>query len=384
MSGRGRRVLIAENGGALHALAAVRALGAAGWRPGVAVSGIGSRAARSKWTAQVHPVPPPELDPDAYADAIAACARSAGYEVVLAAEDIDMVALSAGRDRLPCVVPHAPHPVLLRAIDKLLLTEAAARAGLAVPATRPATAEHLEELEGPAYVKARLHWRPGLDSGHRHVLARLCANRWEAAAYAQSMAAAGREPLLQEPIEGEVMAITGVYDRDARPVGLCQTRTLRLALRRKSSCRAETVPLDDELAEGVVRLLADLGWSGVANVQFVLPPGGRPHLIDLNGRLYGSLALAWSAGVNVPDLWARIGLGEPVGELAIGRPGVRFEAFGDDVERAREERRGGLARDLADVARSALRARQWRQAVRDPMPATDALSERVMQRVRRR
>ena len=164
MSGHGRRVLIAENGGALHALAAVRALCAAGWRPGVAVSGTGSRAARSKWTAEVHPVPPPELDPDAYADAIAACARSAGYEIVLAAEDIDMVALSA----------------------------AAARAGLAVPATRPATAEHLEELDGPVYVKARLHWRPGLDGGHRHVLAKRCANRSEAAAYAQSMAAAGR------------------------------------------------------------------------------------------------------------------------------------------------------------------------------------------------
>jgi predicted ATP-grasp superfamily ATP-dependent carboligase len=133
-----------------------------------------------------------------------------------------------------------------------------------------------------------------------------------------------------------------------------------------------------------VRLLADLGWSGVANVQFVRPPGGRPRLIDLNGRLYGSLALAHAAGVNVPDLWARIGLGESVGELAIGRPGVRFEAFGDDVERAREERRGGLARDLADVAWSALRAPQWRQALRDPAPATNALSERVMRRVRRR
>jgi predicted ATP-grasp superfamily ATP-dependent carboligase len=234
------------------------------------------------------------------------------------------------------------------------------------------------------YVKARLHWRPDLDGDARHLLARRCANRREAAAYAQWMAAAGREPLLQEPIEGEVMAITGVYDRDARPVALCQTRTLRLALRRKSSCRAETVPLDDELAEGVVRLLADLGWSGVANVQFVRPPGGRPRLIDLNGRLYGSLALAYAAGVNVPDLWARIGLGESVGELAIGRPGVRFEAFGDDVERAREERRGGLARDLADVAWSALRAPQWRQALRDPAPATNALSERVMRRVRRR
>jgi predicted ATP-grasp superfamily ATP-dependent carboligase len=55
---------------------------------------------------------------------------------------------------------------------------------------------------------------------------------------------------------------------------------------------------------GVARLLADLGWSGVANVQFVRAPGGRPRLIDLNGRLYGSLALAYATGVNVPDLWA--------------------------------------------------------------------------------
>ena len=269
-------------------------------------------------------MPPPERDPNAYVDAIAACARSAGYEVVLAAEDVG--GASARRDRLPCAVPHAPHPALLRAIDKLLLTEAAARAGLAVPATRPATAEHLEELDGPVYVKARLHWRPGLTAtiatcsrggaptaGRR----RRTRGRWRRPA----------EPLLQEPIEGEAMAITGVYDRDARPVALCQTRTLRLALRRKSSCRAETVPLDDELAEGVVRLLADLGWSGVANVQFVRPPGTPAPHRPQRPALRQPRA-AYAAGVNVPDLWTRIGLGEPVGELAIGRPGVRFEAFG--------------------------------------------------------
>ena len=383
MSGHGRRVLIAENGGALHALAAVRALGAP--RAGAPASPSRVRqpaAARDR----VDRGGPPGAASRARSECV--CRRDRGLRSVRRVRGrprrrgIELVALSAGRDRLPCAVPHAPHPALLRAIDKLLLTEAAARAGLAVPATRPATAEHLEELDGPVYVKARLHWRPDLDGDDRHLLARRCASRREAAAYAQWMAAAGRAAAAGADRGRGHGDHRGVRPRRPARGVVPDARTLRLALRRSRAAVPRPCRSTTSWPRGVVRLLADLGWSGVANVQFVRPPGTPAPHRPQRPALREPRA-AYAAGVNVPDLWARIGLGESVGELAIGRPGVRFEAFEDDVERAREERRGGLARDLADVAWSALRAPQWRHALRDPAPATNALSERVMRRVRR-
>ena len=381
MSSAAGQVLIVEDGEAPHVLAAVRSLARCGWRTGLAVAGPSSRAERSRAVARVHRVPAPQDDPVAFARAVDAAVRAHGYDVVLAADDIELVALSAERDRIACAVPHAPHAAVLRAIDKLDLAEAAAAAGLRSPVTRPATPEALAAVAGPVFVKARLHWHPGVRDAGRHAEAVRCEDAAEAAEAAAAMRAAGREPVLQDPVDGELMALTTVVDQASRPLAWCQQRTLRASLRR-TSCRAETVELDRELADRATALLADLGWVGLANLQFLRPAGGEPLLIDLNGRLYGSLALAASAGVHAAALWAGVGAGAAPPAPVTGRPGARFEAFGEDLARARAERRGGLARDLADVARYAALAPQWRDAVRDPGPAAAAVAERVRRRVR--
>src|SRR5207249_2900067 len=58
-------------------------------------------------------------------------------------------------------------------------------------------------------------------------------------------------------------------------------------------------------------LLEALEWHGVAMVEFKREPDGRFCLMEVNPRLWGSLALAIDAGVNFPlGLW-RIAAGEP-------------------------------------------------------------------------
>jgi predicted ATP-grasp superfamily ATP-dependent carboligase len=58
-----------------------------------------------------------------------------------------------------------------------------------------------------------------------------------------------------------------------------------------------------ELELGVGRLLKEIGWSGVFHVQFVRDQRDKHYLIDLNLRIYGSLALAVGAGLNLPGIW---------------------------------------------------------------------------------
>ncbi len=90
------------------------------------------------------------------------------------------------------------------------------------------------------------------------------------------------------------------------------------------SCRAQTVEVDEDLAARATALLTALGWSGLAELQYLRDDDGRRWLIDLNGRFYGSMALANAAGANLADAWARSALGRPLPSLPDGRPGVRF------------------------------------------------------------
>ncbi len=374
-----RRALVVESGATPHVLTAARALDAGGWEVGVAVTG--PRADRSRAIRRHHRVPAPEQGLDAFIAALADVVEATGYDLVFGGDDIEVLALSARRDALGCIVPHGPHADVVRAIDKLELTHAATRAGLSAPATRPASDEAFGALRGPVVVKARLHWEPG-STGRRHALAALCATRAEAEREAHAMREAGAEPLLQEPVGGELMALTTVVDRDGLPVAFAQQRSPRLSLRR-TSCRAETVAVDSELAAAVTRLLADLRWFGLANLQFLRPPGGEPQLIDLNGRFYGSLALSRAAGLNLPDLWARLAVGDPVPSFAMARAGVRFQALAEDLRRARAERRGSLARDVTGCLAYAPGATHARASWRDPRPTAAVLRRLAGDRVSR-
>jgi len=60
------------------------------------------------------------------------------------------------------------------------------------------------------------------------------------------------------------------------------------------------------------RLLESLQWRGVAMVEWKCDPrSGRPLLLEINPRFWGSLALAVRAGVDFPRLYANAALGKP-------------------------------------------------------------------------
>ncbi len=372
-----RRALIFEGGSTPHVIAAARALAAGGWTVGVASSGPSSAAARSRHVRAVHRVPAPEHDLPAFVAAAAEVTRRGSYQVVFGADDVEVVALSFAREQIPAVVPYAEHHAVLRAIDKLELHRAAVAVGLGAPDTRPVTPELLAACRLPVVVKARLHWQPGVSETARHQIARLCATRAEAKQCAEAMRDAGGEPLLQDVVDGELMALTTVADRGSRPVGFVQQRGLRLSLRH-TTCRGISVPVEEDLAARASALLARLGWFGMANMQFLRSPAGAPLLIDFNGRFYGSLALASAAGMNLPAAWADLatGGGRPSG-AAQAAAGARFQSLAEDLRRARSERRGGLARDVAGALRFAPGAAHPHLAARDPGPALALLARLV-------
>jgi predicted ATP-grasp superfamily ATP-dependent carboligase len=158
-----------------------------------------------------------------------------------------------------------------------------------------------------------------------------------------------------------------VLDRAGRLLAVAQQSSSRLSLRR-TSVRARTVDIDDGLVEQVRQMLASLGWFGLANVQLLQPAGDRPQVIDLNGRFYGSLALAVRAGANLPAIWVDDALRRPATPVCRARAGVRFHAFEEDLRRARAERRGGIVRDVGRVVASVPLSAHTTLSLTDPRP----------------
>lgn len=363
------------------ALAAVRSLGRAGWRVGVATPGRRSLAGGSRYTARHHLVPVARTDPAGFVRATADAVGAQGYDVVLAGGDDELVALSTAADDLGATAPSGR--VVERALDKLSLARVVTGTGLRAPVTSDSAPSMGEP--GPFVVKPRFAW--SVSDGERsspRLPAVMCSDAESARRVGQRMREQSVDPLFQQAIEGTLFAYAAVVDSD----GVHHCRVAQRADRlwptpAGISARARTVEIDDDLARGCESVLARLGWQGIVQLQFLENSNGERYLMDLNGRLYGSLSLAVEAGANLPLAWANLLLGvRPEGVDA--RVGATYQWLYGDVRRAFVERRGGLLRDVIGCAVTATGAAHSVWNLRDLAPAAVHATQLIRQATRRR
>ena len=356
------RALIIDSGQGRGALAAARGLASAGWTVGM---GGPTRAGLPMLSCAVrhrHLIPPLNGGTRAFLLGIERAIVARRYDVVFGCSDGEIVTLSRERSRIGARVAYPRHDVTLRAIDKGELGTAAREVGIASPPVAASADEARERWgAGPTIVKERVH-------GSAHVGLGVFLDPASVDRCVQEMRAAGAVPLIQPLLEGRLMAFTSVLDEQGRMLARVQQVAERTYPRTAGlSVRAETVAVDEQLAEQVSLLLRRLGWFGLSELQFVLPGSGPPILLDLNGRFYGSLALAIAAGVNLPDIWARIATGRMPVQAGDARPGVRYQWLEGDLRAARERSRGAL-RDLAGCLRYGMGVSAGIWSMRDPLP----------------
>ena len=62
----------------------------------------------------------------------------------------------------------------------------------------------------------------------------------------------------------------------------------------------KTIPLDTyNLREYSQKLVKEIGWNGLAMIEYRIE-NGKPYIMEINGRLWGSIELGIYAGVNIP------------------------------------------------------------------------------------
>jgi predicted ATP-grasp superfamily ATP-dependent carboligase len=370
------KALIVELSTDRASLAAARALAADGWEVG---SGAWRRSltSRSRYVSAYHSVPPADDGDERFIPAVAAAVAEGGYDIVFSADDSGVLSLARNRERIGAVVPYGSTESVERALDKSDLAEAAARVGLVTPPVLTDAASVDPTL--PVVVKGRRHEPVRFDAEVFPSLA-------TAQPYIDEILAGGGEPQVQRFLEGRLDSVTAVVDRDGNVVCALQQRGSRIWPPGAGSiARTRSVTVDEELLAAIRALLADLGWFGLAQLQFMVTPDEQRYLIDLNGRFYASIALAYASGVNVAAVWARLALGLPVDTPARGRTGLEFQWLARDLKASASQ--PGL-RAKVEPLLAAPRTVHTLWAVRDPWPAVAytavEVPRRLLARIRKR
>lgn len=337
--GNGRRVLVTD-GHSTAALATVRSLGRQGFR--VTVAGDADRAnpaAHSRYCASSVRTIPAMQEPAKYADELARELREGHYDLLVPITDAATAIVTHERARFDalCRVALPPAEVISIALDKAATGRAAAAVGMAVPATQVfETLDQLDRASGnfrlPCVIKPRFSRRFDGSGQVGGTLIRYAQTPQQLRSGFREVHAVSPWPVVQEFVRGTGTGVFVLADRGRVLATFAHRRLREVSPTGGAASLAESIAPDPRLVEPAVRLIESVGWHGVAMVEMKDPgPPEPPVLMEVNGRLWGSLPLAIAAGMDFPALLADLYLIGRVHAPRSYRVGVRCRHLRGDI-----------------------------------------------------
>jgi protein-tyrosine-phosphatase/predicted ATP-grasp superfamily ATP-dependent carboligase len=295
------------------ALETLQSLGRAGLPVDITAERGDALAFGSRYARQRLPQPS-TLEPDRFRDWLEALSQRHQYELIVASTERSLLALRRLGEteplRLKAVLP--PNSALDVALDKERTHQLATRLGIPVPksvliedlsailpcATYPLV---LKPVRSKTFLRGRLiNLEPRVvrnETDHRNYL-----ERWLPLVPIQQ----------QAYVAGTGVGIELLYDGGHKLWHFAHERIHEWPLTGGASSYRRSLWPSPELLEAAERLLGSLGWHGVAMVEFKLRSDGSFVLLEINPRLWGSLALALDAGVDFPRALLSVARGEQV------------------------------------------------------------------------
>jgi predicted ATP-grasp superfamily ATP-dependent carboligase len=285
--------------------AAIRSLGKLGLRVAAADTTRLGMGQWSKYTSARYRHADPQSAPEKFIEDIAGILRKCGAHFYLPSHDEGEV-VARYRSRLPehVIIPLAGYEVLSLANDKFRMTQVASNIG--VPTPRFAQVKQVKEV-GSAIAEV----------GGRGVikLLRGCSAKGvfypadirEAEAITQRLVkkyclAPERYPMIQERVEGEGWGVSCLYWEGKRIASFTHRRLREKTITGGTSTLRESAH-NSLMEEYAHRLLDHLGWHGLAMVEFKWDPQlKQAWFLEINPRLWGSIALPIACGVDFPAM----------------------------------------------------------------------------------
>jgi predicted ATP-grasp superfamily ATP-dependent carboligase/protein-tyrosine-phosphatase len=261
--------------------------------------------------------------------------RSQGYDVLIPCSDSTLTACMAHYEQLSelLYVACPPPQTTGRILNKQMTLQAAERCRIRFPRTyRLRSPEELEAMRDtlcfPLIAKPAEKLKVGaFKTRGFQSFAQLEQAFVENPEF-------GMQNLIQEHCKGVGVGVEMLMHR-GEAVALFQHRRLKeLPATGGVSVLAIAEELDPRLVEMSVRLLRELDWYGVAMVEFLYDAASdEATLMEVNGRYWGSIALATHAGVDFPGLHWQVIHGERPDALPAYRRGLRARWLTGDLLR---------------------------------------------------
>ncbi|WP_441219758.1 hypothetical protein [Phytohabitans sp. LJ34] len=249
----------------------------------------------------VRPVPAPEAGVAATVAAIRSLVATERPAAVLPLDDAALLACDRAVDAVDGRILGVPLAGATGAAARLALDKSeqialAEKAGIPVPPTGSAEPP---PGPGPWMVKSALaaveaDGRLGRPAG---AIAR------EPGDVPAIVAKLGGPALVQPVIDGTGEGVFGIAVGGEAYALSAHRRVRMMNPRGSGSSACRSIPVDPELVGPVRRFVAEAGWQGIFMIELLRDASGQPWFMELNGRTWGSMALARHRGLPYPA-WA--------------------------------------------------------------------------------
>lgn len=255
----------------------------------------------------------PETHPDAFVDDLLSYLDANRHDVLLPTDDLTLKLIADHHDSFASLtsVPIPDVDLLAYGLDKARLSQVADHLDIPHPRTvYPDRADQVDRL------CSTLHWpliiKPRASSGGRGLR---YVNPGESAADAWAEVDARYPlPIIQECVPaGAKFDVCVLMDRSGNAVASFVQKEIRhFPIKDGLSTMQESV-WQPELVERSIALLREIGWYGLAELEFIEDPRtGEILLLELNPRFWASVQLAISCGIDFPYLLYQVALDRPV------------------------------------------------------------------------
>jgi len=258
--------------------------------------------------------PSPRKSPDRFIEKIENISREFGANVLLPVGSDTCITVSAYREQLPRDIKMAlaDDAIIQKAHDKYRCLRYAASIGIPFPKTvllkNVTDFEELREFGLPLIIKPR--------KGAGNYGVKIINDIRELVALKDNMNEKSKktmhhmnkifsifddsDPMVQEFVDGPIADACAIADHGEIKAILTQIRVKTLPPSGGYGVmnRTEKIPEVSEMAE---RLLRDLNWHGLAQVEFKYDTKGKQYkLMEINPKFWGTLALSVAAGIDFP------------------------------------------------------------------------------------
>ena len=253
-------------------------------------------------------------DSAALIEQLVALGRELGPACLFAISESDITLLNQHRARLSgFTLMFTDEARMARVLNKEQTYAAAARVGIRVPRTEQVTSLAAAQQVAPQLrYPVVLKWANPNDvvdvliaAGCEQDKTHYCYSAAELLAYLQPYAKVGLFPLIQEYCAGFGLG-QFVLMKDGVAHAIFQHKRLHEWPPEggfSSQCESLPQAANGALMERSVALLRELDWEGIAMVEYRYDPAtAEAALMEINGRFWGSLPLAYHAGAQFPWL----------------------------------------------------------------------------------